>query len=145
MTPSNKNAYPETPRIGVGAIVIHEGKILLVRRGIDPGRGLWAIPGGTLQLGETMRQCAAREVLEETGVSIAVGDCLYVFDLIQRDENNRIEFHFVVVDFAGVYVSGQSQGADDADEARWFAAEELSGFPVSQNTLKALHSIGFLT
>ena len=137
MTPSNKNAYPETPRIGVGAIVIHEGKILLVRRGIDPGRGLWAIPGGTLQLGETMRQCAAREVLEETGNQNIIG--------IDVDENNRIEFHFVVVDFAGVYVSGQAQGADDADEARWFAAEELSGFPVSQNTLKALHSIGFLT
>ncbi len=141
----NRNAYPALPRVGVGAIVIHEGKILLIKRGVAPGKGLWAIPGGTLQLGETLRDCAAREILEETGVTIAVGDCVYVFDLIERDETGKIKFHFVVVDFVALYVSGDPKGADDADEARWFDPEEVDGPHVSQNTIKALHSIGYLT
>lgn len=145
MTRANKNAYPETPRVGVGAIVIHDGAILLVKRGVEPGRGLWAIPGGTLRLGESMRECAAREVLEETGITIAVGECIYVFDLVEADENGRVRFHFVVVDFAGRYVSGEPCGADDADEARWVKTDDLALLPVSKNTMKALYSIGFLT
>jgi len=141
----NKNAYPETPKVGVGAIVIHEGKILLVKRGIAPAKGLWAIPGGTLRLGESLRECAARELLEETGITAAVGDCIYVFDLIERDDAGKIRFHFIVVDFAALYVAGEARGADDADEAGWFAPEELASVPVSGNTIKALQSIGFLT
>ncbi|MHB8138962.1 MAG: NUDIX hydrolase [Smithellaceae bacterium] len=145
MSSVNANSYPAGPRVGVGAIVIHEGKILLVKRGVEPGKGLWAIPGGTLHLGETLRECAVREILEETGITIAVGECIYVFDLIERDDNGKIKFHFVVADFAGLYVSGEPKGADDADEAGWFAPEDLDGLPVSQNTMKALHSIGFLS
>jgi ADP-ribose pyrophosphatase len=145
VTSPNKNVYPATPRVGVGAIVIRDGAILLVKRGVEPGRGLWAIPGGTLRLGESMRECAAREVLEETGVTIAVGDCLYVFDLVETDESGRIRFHFVVVDYAGRYVSGEPCGSDDADEARWVKARELALLPVSENTMKALYAIGFLT
>ena len=145
MKHGSANAYPEKPRVGVGAIVLHEGKILLVKRGVEPGRGLWAIPGGTLKMGETLQACAAREIHEETGVTIAVGECIYVFDLIERDEAGKIKFHFVVVDFAALYVAGEPKGADDADAARWFAPEELEEYPVSQNTLKALHTIGFLS
>jgi ADP-ribose pyrophosphatase len=145
MNSVNTNAYPAVPRVGVGAIVVHEGKILLVKRGAEPGKGLWAIPGGTLMLGETMRECAARELLEETGVTAAIGECVYVFDLIERDEGGKVKFHFVVVDYAALYVSGEPKGADDADEAGWFAPEEMDNLPVSQNTLKALHSIGYLT
>lgn len=144
MNSPNANTYPESPRVGAGAIVIHEGRILLVKRGVEPGRGLWAIPGGTLRLGETLRECAAREVLEETGVTIALGECVYVFDLIERDESGEIKFHFVVADFAALYVSGEPKGADDADSAGWFSALDLPDLPVSQNTLKALHLLGFL-
>lgn len=144
MCPENMNAYPAAPRVGVGALVIRDGKILLIKRGVEPSKGLWAIPGGTLKLGETMRECAAREILEETGVTVAVGDCVYVFDLIERDESAKIKFHFIVVDYAALYVSGEPKGADDAEEAGWFSPEELDGLPVSQNTLKALFSTGFL-
>jgi len=144
MSSLNANAYPAGPRVGAGAIVIHEGKILLVKRGVEPGKGLWAIPGGTLRLGETLRECAAREILEETGITIAVGECVYVFDLIEGDENGKIKFHFVVADFAALYVSGEPKGADDADGAGWFAPEDLDDLPVSQNTIKALCSLGFL-
>jgi 8-oxo-dGTP diphosphatase len=139
------NAYPWTPRVGVGAIVMRDEKVLLVLRGIEPGRGLWAIPGGTLKLGETLQECAAREILEETGITIVVGQCIYVFDLIERDDAGKIKFHFVVVDFAAFCVSGEPKGADDAVDACFFSPSELTALPVSQNTLKALHSIGFLS
>lgn len=144
MSSLNANTYPAWPRVGAGAIVIHEGKILLVKRGVEPGKGLWAIPGGTLRLGETLRECAAREILEETGITVAVGECVYVFDLIERDEGGKIKFHFVVADFAALYVSGEPKGADDADDAGWFAPEDVQDLPVSQNTIKALCSLGFL-
>jgi len=144
MIRENTNAYPPGPRVGVGALVIRDGKILLVKRGVDPNKGLWAIPGGTLKLGESMREGAAREILEETGVTIAVGECVYLFDLIERDESGRVKFHFVVVDFSAIYVSGDAQGGDDAEEAGWFAPEEMNDLPVSPYTLKALLATGFL-
>jgi ADP-ribose pyrophosphatase len=144
MSSLNANTYPTEPRVGVGAIVIHEGKILLVKRGVEPGKDLWAIPGGTLRLGETLRECAAREILEETGITIAVGECVYVFDLIERDEIGKIKFHFVVADFAALYVSGEPKAGDDAAGACWYAPEDLDDLPVSQNTIKAMYSLGFL-
>ena len=139
-----RNIYPLVPRVGVGAIIIHEGNILLVERGVEPSRGLWAIPGGTLKLGETLQECAAREILEETGISIKVGACIYVFDYFERDESGKVRFHFVIVDFAAEYISGDPKGADDAEDARWVAPEELSKLPVAKNTLKALKEIGFI-
>ena len=145
MEQESSNAYPITPRVGVGAITIKDGKVLLVKRGIEPSYGLWAIPGGKLKLGETLQECAARELLEETGIMIKVGACIYVFDLLERDDKGKIKFHFVVVDFAADYISGEPKGADDALEARWLSGEELSNLPVSQNTLAALRSIGFLS
>ncbi|MFO7570441.1 MAG: NUDIX hydrolase [Smithellaceae bacterium] len=144
MHTENSHAYPAVPRVGVGAMVIRDGKILLVKRGVEPGKGLWAIPGGTLELGESLRDGAAREILEETGVTIAVGDCVYVFDLIERDEAGKVKFHFIVADFAALYVTGEPKGEDDAEEARFLAPEDLAALPVSQNTLKALHATGFL-
>lgn len=144
MNSRNTNAYPDRPRVGVGAVVIRDEKVLLVKRAGEPNKGLWAIPGGTLKLGETMREGAAREILEETGVTIAVGECIYVFDLIERDPGGKLKFQFVVVDFAALYVKGEAKGADDAEEARWFGPEEFYDLPVSENTLKILHSTGFL-
>jgi 8-oxo-dGTP diphosphatase len=145
MEQKSGNAYPLTPRVGVGAIVMRDEKVLLVLRGIEPDKGLWAIPGGTLKLGETLQECAAREIFEETGIRIAVGDCIYVFDLVERDDAGKIKFHFVVVDFAALYVSGEPKGADDALEACFLSSSEVTALPVSQNTLKALHSMGFLS
>lgn len=144
MKHSDSANNPEIPRVGVGAIVVHEGRILLVKRAGEPGRGLWAIPGGRLKPGETLKECAAREILEETGVTIAVGDCIYVFDLIQKDQNGRTELHYVVIDFAALYVAGETKAGDDAADAGWFLPEELNDMAVSPHTLKALSSIGFL-
>ncbi|HNZ64673.1 MAG TPA: NUDIX hydrolase [Smithella sp.] len=138
------NAYPVEPRVGVGAITVKDGNVLLVKRGIEPSRGLWAIPGGTLKLGETLQECAVREILEETGVRIRVGSCVYVFDFIERDDQRKIKFHYVIVDFAADYLSGEVKGADDALDARWFSPEDLKSFPVAANTINALTSLGIL-
>jgi 8-oxo-dGTP diphosphatase len=140
----SSNIYPVEPRVGIGAITIKDGKVLLVKRGIEPSKGLWAVPGGTLKLGETMQECAAREIMEETGITIKIGACIYVFDFIEHDSKGNIKFHFVVVDFAADYVAGESKGADDALEAHWLSPAELGELPVAQNTINALLSLGFL-
>src|SRR4030066_1984105 len=120
MNEQNSNSYPAKPIVGVGTIVQKDGKILLVKRGVEPSLGLWAIPGGTLKLGESMRQCAERELLEETGIVAKAKECVYVFDFIEPDAQEKIKYHFVVIDFAAKYIAGEPQGADDALEARWF-------------------------
>jgi 8-oxo-dGTP diphosphatase len=144
MEQESANAYPVVPRVGVGAITIKDGKILLVKRGIEPSKELWAIPGGTLKLGETLQECAAREILEETGIKIKVGDCIYVFDFIERDDEKKIKFHFVIVDFAGEYVTVDSRAADNALDARWLYPADLNELPVAIKTMNALRLLGFL-
>ena len=141
---ASKREYPERPVVGVGAIVIKDGRVLLVKRGIQPSKGLWAIPGGSLKLGETLQQGAEREIKEETGVTIKAGDPVYSFDFFDYDGNNRLRYHYVVVDMMGEYISGEPQGADDAQEARWISPEELAGLDVSVNTVRILKAMSFL-
>lgn len=135
--------YPQAPRVGVGAIVMREGKILLIKRGAPPSAGLWAIPGGVQNLGETMKETAEREILEETGITITAKRPVYAFDFIERDETGRIRFHYVVVDLMADYRSGEPEAADDAVEAGFFEPRELENLSLSKNTEKALQSIGF--
>lgn len=144
MDSKSGNAYPIVPRIGIGAIIIKDEKVLLVKRGVEPSKGLWAIPGGTLKLGESLQECAAREIYEETGITIKVRDCIYVFDFIERDIKRKIKFHYVIIDFAADYVSGEPSGADDALDAGWFSQKDLRKMPVAINTINALKSTGFL-
>ena len=136
--------YPDRPVVGIGAVVIRDGKVLLIRRGVAPGRGLWAVPGGSLELGETLQQGAEREILEETGITIRAREPIYAFDFFERDPDGRIRFHFVIVDLAADYIRGDVKGADDALEARWLAPGDLDHLPVSKNTLKLLQTVGFI-
>lgn len=131
------------PRVGVGAVVIRDGRILLVRRGTHPGKGLWAVPGGLVKPGETLQHAAEREILEETGIVIRAGDPFYTFDLIQRAPDGALEFHYVIVDLRADYVSGEVTPGDDADDARWVAEEELESMPVTPTTRKLLRTMGF--
>jgi len=130
--------------VGVGAVVVHEGRVLLVKRGVAPSKGLWAVPGGALELGETLQQGAEREILEETGVTIRAREPVYTFDFFERDQDRRVRFHFVIVDVAADFIQGDVKGADDAVEARWLLPEELDRLPVSKNTLKLLSAVGFV-
>lgn len=98
--------YPDHPRVGVGAVVLREGRILLVRRGVAPAKGLWAIPGGGLRLGETLQAGAEREILNETGIVIRAGAPLFTCDSLEKDGAGRIRFHYVIVDVMADYLSG---------------------------------------
>jgi 8-oxo-dGTP diphosphatase len=133
--------YPKSPQTAVGAIVIRDSMVLLVRRRHGPGEGLWAIPGGRVELGETLQQAAEREVMEETGVTIRAGDPMYAFDLIERDDAGRVRFHYVIVDLMADYVSGEPQPSDDACEARWVAPEEMDTLPASETTREVLRAV----
>jgi len=137
-------AYPEDPRVGVGALVIWKEKVLLVKRGVAPNKGLWAIPGGSLELGESLKECAERETLEETSLVVRADKPLYVFDYIEKDEEERIRYHFVIVDVKAEYVSGEPVGRDDVLEARWVGKKEVLNLPVAKNTLKLLRHIRFI-
>ena len=128
----------QLPVVGVGAIVIHEGAVLLVKRGNPPNKGEWAIPGGKLKWGESLQQGAEREILEETGISIEAGELLYHFEHIVPAEAAHPEFHYVVLDLEGRYLSGEPQAADDALEARWIALNDLASVNLNQTTQQAL-------
>jgi 8-oxo-dGTP diphosphatase len=126
---STSSQYPDMPRVAVGAVVIRDGRVLLVRRGKAPASGLWAIPGGSVRLGETLKQAAEREILEETGLTIRAADPLLTFESIHRDAAGRVRFHYVIVDLAAEYVSGTLAPADDASDARWFSRAEAAAEP----------------
>ena len=94
-----KRDYPDRPLVGVGAVIVQDGRAVIVERSTEPLKGQWSIPGGALELGETLRQCAAREALEETGLQVEAVDVLDVFDSIYRDPDGRTRYHYVLIDF----------------------------------------------
>ena len=133
--------YPERPLVGVGALVQHQGQVLLVRRGVAPSAGQWAIPGGLLELGETLQQAAQREIREETGIIIRAGEPVYTFDWIERDSRGSVLYHYVIVDLWAEYLGGSPNAADDVLEARWVSQNELHQFQVNNNTRFLLQKI----
>lgn len=130
--------YPQQPLVGVGAIIVEDGRVLLIRRAKAPLLGEWSIPGGMLELGETVRQGAEREALEETGLVVRANDLLGVFDRIVQDQTKRTLYHYVLVDFLCQRTSGDVLAAGDASDARWFTHAELSNLSLPEETLKVL-------
>ncbi len=129
------------PQVGVGALVVEQGRVLLVQRGRPPGAGLWAIPGGRQHLGETLRQAAEREILEETGVTIRATVPIYTCEHIEREANGSVRYHYVIVDLGAEYVGGEPRAGDDASAARWVAWSELAGLPLNATTRTALAAL----
>jgi ADP-ribose pyrophosphatase len=119
-------------------VVFKGDAVLMVLRGNSPSRGTWAIPGGSVRLGETLREAAEREILEETGVVIRAGDPVFVFDAIEQDPGGVVKYHYVIVDLTADYVSGCPRAGDDAADARWITEAELPHLPVNPATRRLL-------
>ncbi len=130
--------YPDQPRVGVGAVVFKEACVLLVLRGRPPAEGVWAVPGGRLNLGESLKDAVERETREETGIVIRAGEPVFAFDAIERDPDGKVRFHYVIVDLAAEYVVGTPAAGDDALDARWVSAAELADLDVNPVTRKLL-------
>lgn len=129
------------PEVGVGAIVIRDGAILLVQRGREPHKGLWAIPGGRIEPGESLHQATCRELLEETGIRVKVGDLAWHFEHIAKDDNGELLRHYVVLDFWADYVDGEPVAGDDAVAARWVALSDLADWPLNETSREALSTL----
>ena len=127
-----KREYPDRPIVGVGAVIVDNGRAVVVRRGTEPLRGEWSIPGGVLELGETLRAGTEREALEETGLVVRAGEVLGVFDRVVPSEDGRTRFHYVLIDFHCEVLSGELRAGGDAAEARWVSAEDLAGLPLAE-------------
>jgi len=145
-----RREYPLGPIVGVGAIIVHGGKLLLVKRGVEPAKGKWSIPGGVVELGEGIRDAVIREVKEECGLDVEIERLLDVVDNITMDEDGRLQFHFVILDFLARVRGGTLKPADDAQDARWISLDEVETYNLTksfreffkkqQNELKGLVS-----
>jgi len=133
-----KREYPERPLVGVGAVIVDGDRVVLVRRAAEPMAGQWSIPGGLLELGETMRAGAAREALEETGLQVEAGEVLEVLDCIVPDANGKPRFHYVLIDFLCRRIAGELRAGGDSAEARWVRESELTDLGVADAAVKVI-------
>ena len=137
-----KREYPDCPLVGVGAIIIDDDRVLLIKRGHPPLLGQWSIPGGVLEVGETLREAAVREAMEETGLEVQTGDLLGVYDRVLRDADNRTLYHYVLIDFLCQRIAGEAKPSGDAQDVGWFTHEEAIDLRLAEDTLDVI-SKGF--
>jgi len=130
--------FPEVPLVGVGAIIIEDARVVLVKRGHPPLQDEWSIPGGVLEVGELVREAAAREAREETGLTVEPGELLGVYDRVLRSAAKRVQYHYVLIDFLCRRVAGEIAAASDAAEVRWLTREELPGLKLAEDTLDVI-------
>ena len=127
----DRREYPDRPIVGVGAVIVDGGRVVLVKRRYDPLKGRWSLPGGAVEVGETLEAALAREMTEETGLVVDVGPVVHVFDRITRDAVQRVHYHFVLVDYLCRPVSGSLRAGSDVDEAVWADGSALASFDLT--------------
>jgi len=130
--------YPPRPIVGVGAVILHRDKVVLIKRKYDPLAGRWSLPGGTLEIGESLEAGVAREMLEETGLEVEVGPVVEVFDRILRDDEGRVEYHFVLVDYLCRPIGGTLQAGSDVDDAVWVAPDDLAQYQITDKATEVI-------
>jgi 8-oxo-dGTP diphosphatase len=130
--------FPEAPLVGVGAIIIEDTRVVLVKRAHPPLQAEWSIPGGVLEIGELVREAAIREAREETGLTVEPGELLGVYDRVLHNSEHRVQYHYVLIDFLCRRVAGDLAPASDAAEVRWFTREELSELKLAEDTLDVI-------
>ncbi|HET7892227.1 MAG TPA: NUDIX hydrolase [Candidatus Sulfotelmatobacter sp.] len=131
--------FPEVPLVGVGAIIIEDSRVLLVKRAHPPLQAEWSIPGGVLEVGELVREAAIREAREETGLTVEPRELLGVYDRILRDPAERVQYHYVLIDFLCRRVAGDLSAASDAAEVRWFTRAQLPPLRLAEDTLDVIN------
>jgi ADP-ribose pyrophosphatase YjhB (NUDIX family) len=134
--------YPTRPIVGVGVVVWHGDRVLLVKRGKPPRSGHWSLPGGAQQLGETVAEAAHREVAEEVGLDVALGVIVATIDLIERDPQGRVRYHYTLIDFVAEAPSAALRAGSDAADARWFTVEEVQALDLWSETVRVIRLAG---
>ena len=130
--------YPARPIIGVGIVVWHGERVLLVQRARPPRQGQWSLPGGAQQLGEALTEAACREVFEETGLAVELGEVIATVDSIERDPQGRVRYHYTLIDFTAEAHSAALVPGDDAADARWFDLDQIEGLGLWSETLRII-------
>lgn len=133
-----KREYPEAPLVGVGVVIRNNDFIVLVERGKEPKKGVWAIPGGLIELGESVRGAAIREVLEECNIQIELGDIISVVDLIKHDNSGVVQYHYILIDFFAKYMDGVLKAGSDVEDAKWVSKDELDSYDIPEITRKVI-------
>lgn len=135
-------SYPAHPRPSCHAVIANGPRILLIERGHEPYRGWWGLPGGAVELGETVEEALKREVWEETGLEVTVGELVTFKDAVGRDEAGRISYHYVILFFVATQIGGSLRAGDDAAQARWVAREEMGALPVVPGVADVINAAG---
>jgi 8-oxo-dGTP diphosphatase len=145
-----KRLYPDQPIVGVGAIIFRGGRILLVKRGNEPARGQWTIPGGVVEIGESLDDAVVRETKEETGLEASKPRLIDVVDQVHLDESGRVEFHYVIIDYVVKAKGGRPKAASDAEAIKWVLLDEVEEYDLTPSfrcffvrNKKKLASAGF--
>ena len=131
-------AYPAQPVVGVGAVVLDGDRVLLVKRGHEPLKGEWSLPGGVVELGETLEAAIVREVREETGLEVDVGPIVDVLDRLLYDRDGRVQYHYVLVDFLCRPSGGAVRCASDAEAAEWAPLVRLESYGMAEQTVRVI-------
>jgi len=135
---STKREYPDRPIVGVGAVIIDRGRVLLVKRGSPPLLGEWSLPGGVVELGETLRAAAEREALEETGLIVKAGEALEVLDRIIPGKDAAPQYHYVLIDFLCVVKGGELRAGGDAADVAWVSEKKLEKFKLERLAVEVI-------
>ena len=130
--------YPDTPLVGVGAVVVQGNRVLLIRRGQAPLSGEWSLPGGGLECGETLREATIREAREETGLVVETGELLGVYERVIRSDDGRVRYHYVLVDFLCRALTGVLVVGSDAADAGWFTSQDLEKLDLPHDTREVI-------
>jgi ADP-ribose pyrophosphatase YjhB (NUDIX family) len=134
----NDRQYPERPIVGVGAVIVDEGKVVLIRRKYEPLKGHWSLPGGMVEIGEALEAALTRELLEETGLVVDVGPVIEVFDRITRDEGQRVRYHFVLIDYLCWPSAGSLRAGSDVDAAIWVDPAALAAYSLTEKATSVI-------
>jgi len=134
--------YPARPIVGVGTVVMDSDMVLMIKRGKPPRQGSWSLPGGAQELGETIREAARREVREETGLQIEIFGLIDVVDSVRSDADDKIEYHYTLIDLAGYSVGGTLMAGGDAQDCRWFTRTEINAMDIWSETKRIISLAG---